>query len=343
MKRIYWAYERRGEGSPHVAFRPQMAQQTDPPSQVVDGTNSSYRSGLARLTLGARRLGNGLVYSSLFMAFVAAVEVGIATALLGVTLTPAPLVVGLITFAVYTIDSVADADSDVRTNPGRANFARRYADQLMMAAAVAYGLAVAISIVGGPVALALALLPGTFWALYASDWLPSIGRAVNRFVGEVPRLKDVLLVNSLLVALGWAIALTLLPLAFADAAVTPTVGVVFAYFLFRSFVDTELPNVRDVEADAAIGVATLPVVVGITWTRRVLYGVDLGTAVLVTVAAWFGLLAWPFAIALLFGVAISVGVIGFVGRTSETRLFGIAPDCSYLVVGIAIGAVWLLG
>ncbi|WP_418279797.1 UbiA family prenyltransferase [Halorubrum sp. DTA98] len=320
-----------------------MAQRTDPPSSVFDGTNSSYRSDLVRLTVRTKRFGNTLVYSSAFMAFVAAVEVGIATALLGLPVTPAPLVVGLVAFAVYTIDSVADADTDVRSNPDRANYARRYADQLMIAAAVAYGVAVALALVGGPAALALTLLPGAFWVLYASDWLPSLGRATGRFLGSVPRLKDVLLVNSVLVALGWAVAVTFLPLAFAGVAITPAVGVVFGYFFLRSFVDAELPNVRDVDADAAIGVATLPIVVGVEWTRRALYAVDLATATLVAAAVSMGLFAWPLAAALLVGVAISVGVTALAGRTSKPDLLGIAPDCSYIVVGVVIVGVWLLG
>lgn len=310
---------------------------------IVDDLTPSYRSGLARIALRSKRLARALVYSSLFMAVVAAVEVGIATVLLGVPLTPAPLVVGLVAFAVYTIDSVADADTDVLSAPGRANFARRYADQLMVAAALAYGCAVAVSVLGGPVALVLTLLPGAFWVLYASDWLPSTGRLLARFDVTVPRLKDVFLVNSLLVAVGWATALTFLPIAFADASLTPTVGVVFGYFLLRSFVDVEIPNVRDVEADAAIGVATLPVVLGVTWTRWVLYAIDLGTAALIVSAASLGLLAWPFAAVLVGGVGVSLGVTALAGRTSDDELLGVAPDGCYLVVGLTLATVVWVG
>lgn len=290
-----------------------------------------------------KRVRNTVVYGSAFMALVATVEVGIAIALMGLPVTLAPMVVGLVTFAVYTIDRVADADSDVRATPERANYARRHADRLIIVAAVAYGLAVALALFGGPIALALTLLPGGFWVLYASNWLPSVGKATDRFVGKLPRLKDVLLVNSALVALGWSIALTFLPLVFADATVTPTVGVVFGYFFLRSFVDAELPNVRDVEADAAIGVATLPVVFGVEWTRRTLYGVDLGTTLLIIGAVSTGLIAWPFAAALLVGVSISLGVTALAGRTSRPDLLSVAPDCSYLVVGAAIGVAWLFG
>ena len=40
--------------------------------------------------------------------------------------------------------------------------------------AASYGLAIAVSILGGPLALAITLVPGAFWILYASDWLPAV-------------------------------------------------------------------------------------------------------------------------------------------------------------------------
>jgi len=90
-----------------------------------------------------------------FTALVAAVETLIATVLLGVSPTVAPAVVALVTFAVYSVDHVADADTDAASTPNRALVARRYGDQLMMiAAALAYGLAVAVAVTGGPLALA---------------------------------------------------------------------------------------------------------------------------------------------------------------------------------------------
>ncbi len=342
-----------------------MARAPDTPSNRIDGTESSYSSepidsptDTGVVTRGSRLL-VAFASGSPFVATVAAVEVLIATALLGLPLTPAPAVVALVTFAVYTVDHVSDADADARSTPERAALAYRYGDQLMIAATLAYGLAVALAIVGGPLALAVTLLPGAFWVLYASDWLPSVGRVAGEAVSDgrtdavwrrVPRLKDVVVVNSAVVALGWAIAVTLLPLAFSGvdagtllaAGVEPGVGVVFAYFFLRSFVDAELPNVRDVEADAAVGVSTLPVVLGVTSTRRALYGVDAVATATVAAAAVTGLIAWPIALALGVGIAVSLGVTALAGRIDNDAILGVAPDCSYLLVG-ALVALQVVG
>ena len=300
----------------------------------------------------------GLASGAPFVAVIAAVEAVIATALLGVPLSLAPAVVGLVAFAVYTVDHVADAAADARSTPDRARIARRYGDQLMLAAALAYGLAVALATLGGPLALGVALLPGAFWIAYASDWLPNVGRAVRSLapdgVGGVaprlPRLKEVPVVGSAVVAAGWAIAVTLLPLAFADAGalgaassgsmpVEPAVAVAFAYFLLRSFVDAELPNVRDMEADAAAGVSTLPLALGVARTRRVLYGVDAVTAATLAAATATGVLAPGIAAALGVGIAASLAITALAGRVDDTAVLGVAPDCSYLVVGVALAIV----
>jgi 4-hydroxybenzoate polyprenyltransferase len=288
-----------------------------------------YRSLITWLTLHVVRAGRALLYSSAYISLVAMTEVAVATVLLSLPLTLAPVVVGLVTFAVYTGDRLADADTDEVSNPRQAAFVRRHGDVLYLLTAAAYALAVTLSILGGPVALAITLLPGVFWVLYASEWIPDVGLHVDR-------LKQVLVVNSGVVALAWAVTLTFLPLAFADAPVTPTVGVVFAYFFLRSFVDTELPNVRDVDADRATDVATLPVAVGVRRTRHVLYGVDVGTLGLVACATAAGVVHPALSVALAVGLLYSIGITSFLGRFEDEALLAKLPECEYVFVGVAL-------
>lgn len=302
------------------------------------GTLLLYRTVITWLTAHAVRAGRALVYSSAYITLVAVTEVGIAMTLLSLPLTPAPVVVGLVTFAVYTIDRVADADTDAVSNPRQAAFARRHGDVLYLLAVVAYALGVTLSVLGGPVAFAVTLLPGVFWLLYASDWLPELG-------GSVRRLKQVFVLNSAVVALAWAVTLTFLPLAFAPGSRVepPLVAVVFAYFFLRSFVDTEVPNVRDVEADRSTGVATMPVVLGVRRTRRALYGVDLGTLGLVAFATVTGLVPAALGVALGVGLGYSLGITAFLGRFEDDGLLAKLPECEYLFVAVALAPFVLAG
>lgn len=300
--------------------------------RATDGVASFPGGPVEWLTVLGERVGDVLVYSSAYLAFIAMVEVAIVMVLLELPPSPAPIVLGLVTFAVYASDRLEDVDTDAVTNPEQAAFVHRYWGPLHVLSAAAYGLAVTLSVLGGPVALAITVLPGVFWVLYATDWLPEAGL-------HVQRLKDVFVLNSTVVALAWAVSLTFLPLAYAGAGLTWTTAVVFVYFFLRSFVDTEVPNVRDVEGDREIGVNTLPVVVGVDRTRRALYGIDVFTAGIVAFAAIAGHLSVIMATVLLVGLAYSLGVTSFVGRIEDEKLLSIATECEYVVVAIALAPI----
>ncbi|SEK33655.1 4-hydroxybenzoate polyprenyltransferase [Haloferax larsenii] len=268
-------------------------------------------------------------YSSAYLAVIAMVQVLLVTTALSLETTLAPAVVGLVTFAVYVGDRIADADTDAATNPERTAFIKRYERVLQHAVSLSYGLAIALAVLGGPVALAITLLPGVFWILYASEWLPSV-------TSHFRRLKDVLLVNSFVVAFAWALTLTVLPLAFADAPFTPAAAVMFVYFFLGIFVNVEIPNVRDAAGDSEIGVETLPVVLGVHRTRHVLLGVDALTASVLVAAAVTGVLDAMFVGALLLGLAFSLTVTSLVGRTTKEELLTIAAESEYVVVALAL-------
>ncbi len=282
------------------------------------------------------RIRNVLTYSSAYLVFIAMIEVLTVHVVLSVPLNPAPLVVGLVAFSVYVGDRIADAETDALATPERSAFVTRYRTPLSVATALAYGIAVALAITGGPVALAITLMPGAFWILYASDWLPAVGIHFDR-------LKRILVVNSALVALAWAIAVVGLPLAFADASVTPLAVVLFVYFFVDTFVNTEIPNVRDVEADAAIGVSTLPVVLGVDRTRHVLYGIDLALIGFVAAAFATGVVATAVAAAILVGLVYALGVAAFVGRTAAFDRLETASKLKHLVVFVLVLVLTTLG
>ncbi|WP_254762598.1 UbiA family prenyltransferase [Natrinema marinum] len=289
----------------------------------------------ALLPSSVERFLGALIYSSAYLSLIAMAEVVIVSALLALPPSPAALVVGLIVFAIYANDRLADADTDAVSNPRQAAFVKRHRDVLYVLASVAYGLAVALSVLGGPIALAITLFPGALWVCYATDWVPGTG-------AHVRRLKDIFLLNTTVVALAWAVTLTFLPLAFADGAVTESVLIVFCYFFLRVFTNTEIPNVRDIEGDRAIGVLTIPVVFGVDRTRQFLLGIDLCTGALVVFAARSGYLAPGLGLALLAGIAYSVGVSSLIGRYDNERLLARIAECEYIVVFTALVIVVLL-
>lgn len=300
------------------------------------GTATAFERFVAWLTAVGEVAGEALLYSSVYLAVIAMVYVSIPMVLLSLPPNPAPVVVGLVAFAVYANDRILDVDDDELANPDRAAFVRRNRRLLHLLAATAYGIAVAISVLGGPLAMTITLVPGVFWILYATDWVPWVRVSFGR-------LKEVLVVNSAVVALAWALSATFLPLAFAGMAITEAAAVVFGYFLLRSFVNTEIPNVRDIESDRMAAVSTLPVVLGIGRTRRVLYAMDALAFLLVTGAVLEGLLPALPALGLLAGLCYSVGIAFLIGRMADLELLALASEFEYVVTAIAIAIALTVG
>lgn len=312
-----------------------MSSETRRLSVSSDSTATSHSHIASSFVARGRRVKDAFVYSSAYLAVITMIEVALASVALSVSLSPAVLIGGLVTFAIYAHDRIADADTDAVSNPDQAAFVRRHQNVLYNLASAAYGLAVAISILGGPFALATTLMPGIFGLLYSTGVLGDLGTPVKR-------LKDVFLVNSVVVSLAWAVLLTFLPLAFADAALTPVVGVVFAYFFLATFVNVEIPNVRDIESDAAIGVSTLPVVLGVPRTRQVLYGVNLAMGALVAYAASVDYFSVGIAVALLVSLVYATGVTGFLGRTADDSQLTAFVEFKSIVAAAVLAVVVVL-
>lgn len=306
-----------------------MSNESPSLSAAADDTSFSHSPVVERLLAHWGRVKDALLYSSAYLVFVAMGMVATVMLALSLPPSPAPIVVGLVTFAVYVGDRIADAETDAQTSPERSAFVSRYESVLSVLTALSYGLAVTIAITGGPLALAITLLPGAFWVLYASEWLPALG-------SQFKRLKEVFVVNSAVVAGAWTVAVVFLPLAFADAPFTPTAAVVFVYFFVDIFVNTEIPNVRDMEGDAEIGVSTLPVVFGVRRTRHVLYALDCFLVGFLAAAFLGGMLSVAIAAGTLLGLGYALVLAAYVGRTDRYGLLAIAGEVKHFLVFLVV-------
>ncbi|MFC6756689.1 MULTISPECIES: UbiA family prenyltransferase [Haloarcula] len=254
---------------------------------------------------------------------VAAAKTGFASALLGVA-TPLPaVVVGLVSFAVYTANDLADLEEDAINSPDHSSFVASHPAVVAFLAVGTFALGAAIAwLGGGPVALAVACVPLGASLLYS---LPVT------FGGR--RLKDVLGVNTTLVALAWAVTVTGVPLIFAGRAVGPVAIAVCLFVYLRTFVSVEVFNVRDVTGDAATGVDTLPVVLGVPRTRQLLALFEgCSLALLVTLMT-----VPPVALVALGALPVlgySLGLTWFLGETGRMDALCLAKDGEYLLLGL---------
>ena len=260
---------------------------------------------------------------SLVQGVVAAAKTGFAMALLGINTFLPAAAVGLVSFAVYTANDLADLEEDAINSPDHSSVVAAHPAAVAVLAVGTLALGAGLAWWGGgPVALAVVLVPLGASLGYSLPVTPA-GR----------RLKDVLGVNTALVALAWAVTVTGVPLAVAGRAVGPVAVAVCLFFFLRSVISVEVFNVRDVTGDAATGVDTIPVVLGVPRTRHLLALFEGCSLVVVATLLTVPAVA-PVALAALPVLGYSLGLTWFLAETTRMDAFCLAKDGEYLLFGL---------
>ena len=313
-----------------------MASKSTNTAEVTEQTIRLEETYSGWITAQGHRAWKVAEYSSLYLAMLAMMEVYIVIVLLSLPTSPAPIVAGLLTFAIYTNDRLVDVDADESANPGRTAFIRQYSDELYVLTALSYGVAAVIALTGGPLAFGLTLLPAAVWILYAIDW-------ANNFTTSFGRLKEFLILNSVLVAAAWSVTIVLLPVAFADRGFTASGAVILLFFIVATFVTTEIANLGDVDSDRQTGVSTMPTTFGVVRTRQYLSAVTVSLAALPGIAVVLGLLSMVYGIALSLGVISTLCVTMLVGRTDNSDRLAIVAEFTRVPVFIVLVVLSVAG
>jgi len=198
--------------------------------------------------------------TSVFLAINAQMVAAFSSLLYGVRVEPRVLLIAFfVTFSVYNMNKATDRVEDSINRP---ETARRGAPFFLIPSITASVLCLLLSASMGSVALSVVL----------ASFVASLAYSV-RLIPSIPRLKEVVGVKSLLVALSWGFTGALLP-ASAQAVDLVRVAAVFTYIFIQLLVNTVLCDVCDVEGDRASGVRTLPIALGLSRTRSLLLAVN---------------------------------------------------------------------
>ncbi len=194
--------------------------------------------------------------TSVFLAVNAQMVSAFSSLLYGVEVKPVILLIAfLATFSVYNMNRATDKAEDSFNRPETAEKGTYF---FLIPSITTAILCLLLSASVG--ALALSVIAITFIAsfAYSVKLLPSI-----------PRLKEIVGVKSVLVAFSWGFTGALLP-ASAQPVDPMKIALTFAYISIQLLVNTVLCDVCDVEGDRASGVRTLPIVLGLSRTRKLL-------------------------------------------------------------------------
>ena len=177
-------------------------------------------------------------------------------------LTPNPFLLSamfFVIYSVYSLNRVTDQEEDAVNMPERSALVQGNEKILLILASVAYIVALFLGWLASPFAALILLVPIVLGIAYSKDIFSIFG---------IPRLKDILFVKSFVVALSWAACGALLPALYLESLTK--LWFLFPFVFIKMFINTVLFDVRDVNGDTLNGVNTVPVVIGVSWTKRLL-------------------------------------------------------------------------
>ena len=151
------------------------------------------------------------------------------------------------------------------------------------------------------------------------------------------RLKEIPVMKNLVVGGSWAVILVLLPCMIAGVPITLQTDLCLLFFFSYAFIASSLPDMRDREGDAMAGVVTIPVLIGVDRTKRVLAALNWTTALVVIALGVATML--PLLITMLCAGAhcYTQCCITSFGRSGGNNfLCDILSDGQFLIIGSAV-------
>jgi 4-hydroxybenzoate polyprenyltransferase len=186
----------------------------------------------------------------------------------------------LIFFALYTLNRQTDFEEDSKSYPKRAIFFKKHGKLLFRIAILSYACAIFAALFLSFSALMVVAIVLIIGIAYSVKCIP---RIVSR--GFI-RLKDIVVVKTLTIAVTWATGTVLLATAYASIDI-PNVLILFCfvYVLIRSAINTITFDMRDIRGDSSSGIKTIPVILGINNTKLLLYILNTLLALIVLYAS----------------------------------------------------------
>jgi 4-hydroxybenzoate polyprenyltransferase len=231
----------------------------------------------------------------------------------------------MVVFSVYNLNRKTDEAEDAINHANRFSFTRRFEKPLIFAAVLAYISAVIIAFLISPVGSVIAMIPLVSGILYS---LPLLPRAcVHRRLKEIPVMKN------LIVSFAWGITFALIPALISGEPAGPATIIVFAFIFCWTFIGSVLPDIRDRAGDAATGVTTIPVLIGVKNSRIVLTVFCLVSGCVIITAGLRFLPTAALAV-IISSLVYSQGCIILIEKTSYNDLLcDVISDGQFLVIG----------
>jgi 4-hydroxybenzoate polyprenyltransferase len=271
-------------------------------------------------------------FSSIILALTGGAGIYASCLVQGIPCAPSLVIIMvLVSFSVYNLNRKTDEEEDEINHKERFSFTKKFEKHLFYAALVSYAIALGICSLFGPAVLLVGLIPIISGVLYSVPLFPGSWR--------FHRLKEIPLMKNLLVSGAWALTLSLLPV-YANNLIPGIPALLTALFFFNYvFMASVLPDIRDREGDARVGVYTIPVLLGAGNTKVLLTGVTLsiGCGIL-----FFGIQFLPVPVLVLLGAGLCYiqFCIFSMERVLDTNFVcDVLADGGFVIIGATATAI----
>lgn len=268
-----------------------------------------------------------LVYGGHLLALGTASIAATAAFVLGRTPTWDLLLMAyLFSYGAYMVNRSSDFDEDRVSHRDRTAYLEGRRNLLPAIIVVSFATGYLLAFLRNLALFAGLLLPLALAVAY------SVGSKRMRRALGISRLKEGLFIKNLTISFGWSLIPLLVGLYFMQL---PVAAIVLCPFIFlRLMVNTIFFDVRDVEADAAHGVRTIPASLGSGASRKLMDVFDLSSALYVALLVLSGILP-RFAGFLAIFTPYSFSYRYISNRSSKYRdsLRDLAADGEYILWG----------
>jgi len=273
-----------------------------------------------------REYGELLLYSSLFLGSAAMGMAYTSCFIQGISCTThIALVMFLVVFSVYNLNRKTDEAEDALNHERRFRITKKFERHLFISALAAYLIALAVAAFHGIAAFCVVMIPLISGIFYSVPVLPQCC--------GYRRLKEIPLMKNLVVSSSWALAFSLVPVYLGASSPNGASIIVFLFIFCWTFVASVLPDIRDRSGDSATGVATIPVLIGVSRSRGLLTIINVSAGIII-LAMGNTIIPFPAQVIVLASMVYSQVCIISIDRTSWNDLLcDVISDGQFLTIG----------
>lgn len=192
-----------------------------------------------------------MISTSLFLAINGSFKVFFSGLMYDIFSYNMVIITFLATFSTYGLNKLTDIKEDSINTPERAKIIKKIELVFKISVALALILSLALGFFESVFTLPILLFPLLLGILYSV-----------RLSRNLPRLKDITGVKNITIALSWAVGTAFLPIIYLSEEKFVLILLIFSLFFLKSYINSIIFDVRDIEGDRLCGVKTLPVSLG---------------------------------------------------------------------------------